>query len=334
MSEPIRIVHPTLYIVVPCYNEEAVLPESSVRFDAVLSDLISKSIVSSESKILFVNDGSRDRTWHLISEYAKNNPHFSGISLSKNRGHQNALLAGLLAAKDVADITVSIDADLQDDINAIYEMIDRYKQQKCDVVFGVRSARKTDTFFKRTTAQGFYRLMKKMGVDLVADHADYRLLSRRALESLSCYGEVNVFLRGLVCDIGYKTDIVYYERNERFAGESKYPLKKMLDFAFQGISSFSVSPIRFITGAGFVISILSILAMLYALISMAVGKVMPGWTSLLISIWFLGGVQLLSVGLIGEYVGKIYLETKRRPKYFIQDTVGLQTKGADENASD
>lgn len=334
MSEPIRIIHPTLYIVVPCYNEEAVLPESSKQFDAVLSDLISKNIVSSESKILFVNDGSRDRTWQLISEYAKKNPHFAGISLSKNRGHQNALLAGLLQAKDVADITVSIDADLQDDINAIYEMIDRYKQHKCDVVFGVRSARKTDTFFKRTTAQGFYRLMKKMGVDLVADHADYRLLSRRALESLSCYQEVNVFLRGLVCDIGYKTDIVYYERNERFAGESKYPLKKMLDFAFQGISSFSVSPIRFITGAGFLISLISILAMLYALISMAVGKVMPGWTSLLISIWFLGGVQLLSVGLIGEYVGKIYLETKRRPKYFIQDSIGLKTKDADKNASD
>lgn len=332
MSEPKRIVHPTLYIVVPCYNEEAVLPESAKQFDSVLTDLISKSIIAEDSKILFVNDGSRDKTWLLIQEYSKQNSHFQGISLAKNKGHQNALLAGLMTAKEFCDIAVSIDADLQDDINAIYEMIQKYKQNKCDIVFGVRSARKTDTFFKRTTAQGFYKLMKGMGVDLVFDHADYRLLSKRALEALSQYQEVNVFLRGLVCDLGYKTDVVYYERNERFAGESKYPLKKMIDFAFQGISSFSVSPIRLITGSGFVISVCSVFAMLYALISLAVGKVMPGWTSLLISIWFLGGVQLLSIGLIGEYVGKIYLETKQRPKYLIAEDTGFRQKDADTDA--
>ena len=323
MTEPKKIIPPVLYIVVPCYNEEEVLPESSKQFDAVLSDMISKQIVSSDSKILLVNDGSKDRTWQLIEKFSKENPHFAGISLSQNRGHQNALLAGLMTAKEHADITVSLDADLQDDINAVYEMVEKYKQNHCEIVFGVRSERKTDTFFKRATAQGFYKLMKGLGVKLIADHADYRLMSKRALESLSQYREVNLFLRGLVCDLGYKTDVVYYKRNERFAGESKYPLKKMLAFAFQGISSFSVSPIRFITGAGFLVSIASVLAVLYALISLAFGKVIPGWTSLLISIWFLGGIQLLSIGLIGEYIGKIYLETKARPPYFIDKEIGL-----------
>lgn len=323
MTEVKHIVPPVLYLVVPCYNEEEVLPQSSQQFDAVLTDLISKQIVSSDSKILLINDGSKDRTWQLIEQFSKENPHFAGISLSRNRGHQNALLAGLMTAKQFADITISIDADLQDDINAVYEMVEKYKQNHCDIVFGVRSERKTDTFFKRATAQGFYKVMQKMGVKLVADHADYRLMSRRALEALSKYRESNLFLRGLVCELGYKTDVVYYKRAERAAGESKYPLKKMLSFAFQGISSFSVSPIRWITGLGFIVSATSIAAMLYALISLACGSVMPGWTSLLISIWFLGGLQLLSIGLIGEYIGKIYLETKERPRFLIEKFSGL-----------
>ena len=323
MTDPINMPEPILYIVVPCYNEEEVLPESSKQFDAVLTDLISQKIVSSESKILFVNDGSKDQTWSLIERFAKENPHFTGISLAHNRGHQNALLAGLMAAKKLADITVSLDADLQDDIHAIYEMIEKYKQNHCDILFGVRSERKTDTFFKRATAQSFYKIMQKMGVNLVSNHADYRLMSKRALEALSQYKEVNLFLRGLVCELGFQTDVVYYKRNERFAGKSKYPLKKMLSFAFQGISSFSVSPIRFITVLGFIVSFVSILAVIYALISLGIGKVIRGWTSLLISIWFLGGLQLLSIGLIGEYIGKIYLESKGRPRYHIDKAVGF-----------
>ncbi len=329
MSEPKKIVHPTLYIVVPCYNEEEVLPESSKQFDAVLSDLISKNIVASDSKILFVNDGSKDRTWYLIDQFSKENPHFAGISLARNKGHQNALFAGLMTAKKYADITVSLDADLQDDINAVYEMIEKYKQNHCDVVFGVRSERKTDSWFKRSTAQGYYKIMKFMKVDLVSDHADYRLMSRRALEALAQYGEVNLFLRGLVRDLGFKSDVVYYKRSERFAGESKYPLKKMLSFAFQGISSFSVSPIRWITGAGMLVSLCSVFAVLYALISLIFGNVIPGWTSLLISIWFLGGLQLLSIGLIGEYIGKMYLETKKRPRYFVAKQVGIPEDSQD-----
>ena len=314
---------PVLYIVVPCYNEEEVLPESAKQFYKALSDMIEKDLVSPESKILFVNDGSKDKTWELIEQYAAKNSLFAGVCLAKNRGHQNALMAGLNTARNYADITVTIDADLQDDINAIYEMVEKYTKEKCDVVFGVRSERKTDSFFKRTTAQGFYKLMKWMGVDVVYNHADYRLMSRRAVDSLMEYQEVNLFLRGIVSDLGYKSDIVYYKRNERFAGESKYPLKKMLAFAFQGISSFSISPIRLITSLGFLVSLGSIVAIIYALISLAFGTVMPGWTSLLMSVWLLGGLQLLSIGLIGEYIGKIYLEAKRRPLYFIAQSAGL-----------
>ncbi|MBO5408495.1 MAG: glycosyltransferase family 2 protein [Clostridia bacterium] len=314
---------PVLYIVVPCYNEEEVLPESAKQFYLALSDMMEKQMISTNSKILFVNDGSKDRTWEFIEKYSNSSPVFSGISLAKNRGHQNALLAGLNTARKHADIVVSIDADLQDDIHAIYEMVEKYKNDHCDVVFGVRSERKTDTFFKRTTAQGFYKLMQWMGVDVIYNHADYRLMSRRALDSLMQYKEVNLFLRGIVSDLGYKTDVVYYKRNERFAGESKYPLKKMLAFAFQGISSFSISPIRLITATGFLVSAASVLAVLYALVSLIFGQVMPGWTSLLISIWFLGGLQLLSIGLIGEYIGKIYLETKARPPYLIEKEAGL-----------
>ncbi len=314
---------PVLYIVVPCYNEEEVLPESAKQFYKALSDMIEKRLVAPNSKILFVNDGSRDKTWELIEKYAKSSPLFSGISLAKNRGHQNALMAGLETARNYADITVTIDADLQDDIGAIYEMVEKYRNEECDVVFGVRSERKTDSFFKRTTAQGFYKLMKWMGVDVVYNHADYRLMSRRAVDALMEYKEVNLFLRGIVSDIGYKTDVVYYKRNERFAGESKYPLKKMLSFAFQGISSFSISPIRLITTLGILVSIGSIIAIIYALISLACGTAIAGWTSLVMSVWLLGGLQLLSIGLIGEYIGKIYMEAKRRPLYFIAKAEGL-----------
>ncbi len=321
---------PVLYIVVPCYNEEEVLPESAKQFYGALSDMIEKRLVASTSKILFVNDGSRDKTWKLIEKYAKSSPLFAGVSLAKNRGHQNALMAGLETARNYADITVTIDADLQDDIGAIYEMVEKYKNEECDVVFGVRSERKTDSFFKRTTAQGFYKMMKWMGVDVVYNHADYRLMSKRAVDSLMEYKEVNLFLRGIVSDIGYKTDVVYYKRNERFAGESKYPLKKMLSFAFQGISSFSISPIRLITTLGIVVSVGSLIAILYALISLICGTAIAGWTSLLISVWFLGGLQLLSIGMIGQYIGKIYMEAKRRPLYFIGKTAGL-TKDSKEN---
>jgi len=314
---------PILYIVVPCYNEEAVLGESSKQFLAVLYDMIAKNIISDGSKILFVNDGSKDKTWPIILELSKKDRHFSGLCLSKNRGHQNALLAGLMAAKNYADITISIDSDLQDDINAVYEMVEKYKNEGCEIVFGVRSKRDNDSFFKRFSAHSFYRLMKAMGVDIVFDHADYRLLSKKALEALAEYEEVNIFLRGLVCDLGYKTANVYYERNERFAGKSKYPLRRMLSFAFQGISSFSISPIRMITALGFLMSILSLPATLYALTSLVIGRAMAGWTSLLISIWFIGGVQLLSIGLIGEYIGKIYIETKHRPKYIISEKTNL-----------
>ena len=315
---------PILYIVVPCYNEEAVLGESSKQFLNVLSDMIEKSIISDKSKILFVNDGSKDKTWQIIEELTQNNKHFSGISLSKNRGHQNALLAGLMTAKNYADVTISIDSDLQDDINAVYEMMEKYKNEACEIVFGVRSKREIDTFFKRFSAQSFYKLMKSIGVSIVYNHSDYRLLSKKALEALAEYNEVNIFLRGLVCDLGYKTAEVFYERQERFAGESKYPLRKMLSFAFQGISSFSISPIRLITTLGFIMSILSIFATIYALISLLLGIAMPGWTSLLISIWFIGGIQILSIGLIGEYIGKIYLETKHRPKYIISEKLNLE----------
>jgi glycosyltransferase involved in cell wall biosynthesis len=310
--------NPILYIVVPCYNEEEVLPESAKRFLSVLDDMAEKNIISRDSKILFVNDGSRDKTWEIIEALTDRNSLFAGISLAKNRGHLNAGSDGLMAAKSVCDITVSIDADLQDDINAVYGMVEKYKKDNCDIVFGVRSKRAADTFFKRFTAQGFYKLMKSMGVDIVFDHADYRLMSKRALEALSEYSEANVFLRGLVRDLGYKTAEIYYERNERFAGESKYPLKKMLSFAFQGISSFSISPIRLITGLGLIMSVISVIAAVYAIASWFTGNTLPGWASLIISIWFIGGLQLLSIGLIGEYIGKIYLETKRRPKYIIE----------------
>ncbi|MBP5152680.1 MAG: glycosyltransferase family 2 protein [Lachnospiraceae bacterium] len=307
-----------LAIVVPCYNEEEVLKICSEALRGVLDDLIGKGKIASDSFVLFVNDGSKDKTWELIEEEHKLFPgKIKGVKLAGNVGHQFALTAGLVTAKDMCDVSVSIDADLQDDVAVIEEMIDKFHEGK-DIVYGVRKKRKTDTFFKRVTAQGFYKFMNLMGVKSVYNHADFRLMSKRALENFSEYKETNLFLRGIVPLIGYETDCVYYDRKERVAGESKYPLKKMLALAFNGISSFSVKPITMITGLGVVIIFLSICAAVYALVSYFLGHVEPGWTSLILSIWFLGGVQLLSIGLIGQYVGKTYIESKHRPRYNIE----------------
>lgn len=307
----------TLKIVVPCYNEEEVLPETSKRLRQKLEDLIAQGTITPQSRILLVNDGSKDRTWELICGLHQECELFEGIKLAHNRGHQNALLAGLMTAKESADVTISMDADLQDDINAIDRFLEEY-YNGCDIVYGVRNSRETDTFFKRTTAQGFYKLMSFMGADVVYNHADYRLMSRRALEGLSQFGEVNMFLRGIVPMIGYKTATVEYSRGERFAGESKYPLSKMLNFAMDGITSLSVRPIRFITLLGFLLFSISILMLLYFLIRHFTGHTVAGWTSIVVSVWAIGGLQLLAIGVIGEYLGKIYLETKHRPKFIIE----------------
>ncbi len=307
-----------LAIVVPCYNEEEVLNIAAKALRDVLDDLVNKGKIAKDSFILFVNDGSKDRTWELIEAEHKEHPvQVRGVKLAGNVGHQFALTAGLVTAKDLCDVTVSIDADLQDDVAVIEEMIDKY-HEGCDIVYGVRKERKTDTFFKRTTAQGFYKLMSMMGVKTVYNHADFRLMSKRAVEEFSKYKETNLFLRGMVPLIGYKTDSVYYDRKERVAGESKYPLKKMLALAFNGISSFSVKPISMILGVGFFIIAFSVLAAIYALFSYFTGHVVPGWTSLMLSIWFLGGIQLLAIGLVGQYIGKIYIEVKQRPRYNIE----------------
>lgn len=306
-----------LYVVVPCYNEEAVLHETAKRLSEKLGEMKSKNAISDASRILFVDDGSKDKTWQIIETLHGENDMFSGLKLAHNRGHQNALLAGLMTAKDLADCVVSMDADLQDDINALDEFVAKFKDG-CDVVYGVRNKRETDTFFKRTTALGFYKFMKILGVDVVSNHADYRLMSKRALDALSEYKEVNLFLRGIVPLIGYRSDYVYYDRHERFAGESKYPLKKMLNFAFDGITSFSVKPLRIIANLGFFISILSIFGLLYAFISKIAGVAVPGWTALIVSIWLLGGIQLLSLGICGEYIGKIYSEVKGRPRFRVE----------------
>ncbi|MBC8570524.1 glycosyltransferase family 2 protein [Oscillospiraceae bacterium NSJ-54] len=308
---------PVLYIVVPCYNEQEVLHETAKRLTAKLQDLISRQKIASDSRMLFVNDGSRDATWEIIEELCQDNGLVCGIKLSRNRGHQNALLAGLMTAKELCDCAISMDADLQDDIEAVDKFLEQYAAG-CDVVYGVRSKRDTDTFFKRNSARGFYKFMKALGVDIVEDHADYRLLSRRALEGLSEFDEVNLFLRGIVPLIGFKSGTVTYERHERFAGESKYPLKKMLAFAFDGITSFSVKPIRLITTLGFVIFFVSILVLLYSLIVWLLGKTVTGWTTLAASIWLIGGIQLLCLGVIGEYIGKIYGEVKHRPRFIIE----------------
>ena len=306
-----------LAIVVPCYNEEEVLKISSEALRAVLDDLVEKKKIAKDSFVLFVNDGSKDKTWELIQEEHKKYEQIKGVNLAKNVGHQYALTAGLMTAKDMCDVTVSIDADLQDDTSVIEDMIDKY-HDGCDIVYGVRNSRKKDTFFKRTTAQGYYKLMDTMGVKTVYNHADFRLMSKRSLEAFSEYKETNLYLRGMVPLLGYKTDCAYYERKERVAGESKYPLKKMLALAFEGISSFSTKPIDMITVLGFGIIFLSVIAAVYAFVSYFMGNVEAGWTSLILSIWFLGGVQLLSIGLIGKYIGKIYTEVKHRPRYNIE----------------
>lgn len=306
-----------LYLVIPCYNEEAVLHETAKQLLEKMNSMFDRGMISRESKIMFVNDGSRDKTWEIIQELHESNPIYSGVKLSRNKGHQNALLAGLMTAKEKADMTISLDADLQDDVDVIDKMVEKYYEGN-DVVYGVRSARDTDTFFKKFTAEGFYKIMQAMGVEIVFNHADYRLMSKRALEGLSEFREVNLFLRGIVPLIGYKSDIVTYERHERFAGESKYPLKKMLAFATDGITSFSIKPIRMITTCGFLIFAISILMLLYFLVVHFMGKTVHGWTSTIVSIWAIGGLQLLAIGIVGEYIGKIYLETKARPKYIIE----------------
>lgn len=309
-------MQPILYLVVPCYNEEEVLPETVHRLTDKLDNMTKGGIISGDSRMIFVDDGSKDKTWQLIEAFHKENPYVCGLKLSRNRGHQNALLAGLMHAKEPADCVISLDADLQDDVDAIDRFVEKYTEG-CDVVYGVRNKRETDTFFKRTTARGFYTFMKKMGVDVVYDHADYRLMSRRALEALAEYKEVNLFLRGLVPLIGFKSDYVYYDRAERFAGESKYPLKKMLHFAIDGITSFSVKPLTIISNLGICISVLSVIGLLYALISYFTHHAVAGWTAIVCSIWLLGGIQLLCIGVLGEYIGKIYAEVKGRPRFII-----------------
>lgn len=308
-----------LYIVVPCYNEEAVLPETSKRLLEKYKELTEEKLISEESRIVFVNDGSKDSTWEIISRLHDENIIFSGINLSKNKGHQNAVMAGLMTVKDRCDIAITLDADLQDDINAIDEMVKKYHSGN-DVVYGVRSSRKTDTFFKRFTAESFYKFMKIMGVDVVFNHADFRLMSNRVLDALSEYKEFNLFLRGIIPQIGFKSDCVYYERHERFAGESKYPLKKMLSFAVDGITSFSVKPLKIIANTGIIISALSIIAFLWVFIGHFVSNSATalGWPSIMCSIWFLVGLQIFFLGIIGEYIGKIYSEAKGRPRYVIQ----------------
>ena len=310
----------TLYIVVPCYNEEEVLPETSRRLRAKLEQLMAAGTISRKSRVLYVNDGSKDRTWELISRLHEACPLFCGVDLTRNRGHQNALLAGLMTAKDRADMVISMDADLQDDVDAVDAMVDKFLEG-VDIVYGVRSSRKRDTFFKRTTAEGFYRVMNAMGAETVFNHADYRLMSRRALEGLAQFKEVNLFLRGIVPMIGYRTDTVEYERGERFAGESKYPLKKMLSFAMEGITSLSVKPLRMITGLGFLIFLVSLVMIVYNIVRWAMGATVTGWASLACSIWLIGGLILLSLGVVGEYIGKIYLESKGRPRFLIRQVL-------------
>ncbi len=307
-----------LYLAIPCYNEEEVLRDSAGKLLNKYNSLMEQNKITPDSKIVFIDDGSKDRTWEIIQELHEKNPVYQGIKLSRNRGHQNALLCGLMTLKDKADAVISIDADLQDDINAFDEMLEKF-ENGCDVVYGVRSKRETDTFFKRFTAEAFYKILNKMGAKVIFNHADFRLMSRRALNAFSQYKETNIFLRGMVPLVGYKSDIVTYERFERLAGESKYPLKKMLALAWEGVTSLSIQPIRMITWLGAIIFIISIIMIIYSLISLIAGTAVSGWASTLCSIWALGGLQLLAIGIIGEYIGKIYLEAKRRPRFIVEE---------------
>lgn len=312
-----------LYIVIPCYNEQDVIKETAKRIGSLFDQLIHEGWIDRESKIVFVNDGSKDMTWNIIEELSKMNPYYAGINLSRNVGHQNALLAGLMTVKHLVDVTISMDADLQDDINVLVDFLKKYNNG-ADIVYGVRSSRKTDTFFKRFTGESFYKIMKILGVKIVYNHADYRLMSQRALYGLGEFKEVNVFLRGIVPMIGYKSDIVYYERHERYAGKSKYPLRKMLALAFEGISSMSTKMIRIISVLGLSLFFVSLCMLVYFFGMYFSGKeIQPGWSSLFVSIWALGGLQLLSIGIVGEYIGKIYLETKARPRYIVEQTLNL-----------
>lgn len=320
----------TLYIVVPCYNEEEVLPEASKRLKEKLLQMVSDNLIGNQSKILFVDDGSKDKTWEIISELHNSDEIFSGIKLTRNQGHQNALLAGLMTAMNLSDVTISIDADLQDDINCLDDFITQYNDG-CDIVYGVRSDRRTDSAFKRLSAQGFYAVLRKSGVDVVYNHADCRLMSKRALEGLSSFREANLFLRGIVPLIGYKTGTVEYVRGERLAGESKYPLKKMLSFAWDGISSFSIRPIRLITVLGLLVFVLSFAFLIYAVIRYFTGQFDLWWTMLIVSIWMFGGLQLLALGVIGDYIGRIFTEVKARPKYIIEQILDSADAKKGEN---
>ena len=319
-----------LYMVLPCYNEEEVLHETAKRLKEKYQALMNADKISKKSRIVFVNDGSKDKTWSIIQELHETDKMFSGVNLSRNRGHQNALLAGLMTVKECADMVISMDADLQDDINVVDAMVEEYYKGN-DVVYGARSKRETDTFFKRFTAESFYKLTNSLGGEVVFNHADCRLMSKRALEGLAKYKEVNLFLRGIVPMIGYPSSIVTYERNERFAGESKYPLKKMLSFAMEGITSLSVKPIRFVTIGGVFVSLISVCMMVYTLVRYFMGATVPGWSSILISVWLIGGIQMIALGVIGEYIGKIYMETKERPRFIVErfindENIEIKTK--------
>lgn len=307
-----------LYIAVPCYNEEAVLPDSAVKLRDKLRAMMSDGLISDDSRIVFIDDGSADATWRIITELHESDSIYSGIKLSRNRGHQNALMCGLMTLKDEADAVISIDADLQDDIGVFDEMVKKY-ESGCDVVYGVRSKRETDTFFKRFTAEGYYKVLDRMGAKVIFNHADFRLMSRRALQAFAEFHETNLFLRGLVPMVGYKSDIVTYERSERLAGESKYPLKKMLALAWEGITSLSTKPIKMITRLGIIMLVISLIMLIYTLIRYFMGATNTGWASLMVSIWAIGGLQMLAIGIIGEYIGKIYLESKHRPRFIVEE---------------
>lgn len=309
---------PRLIIVIPCYNEQEVLPITAPQFLAKINQLAAEGLISGDSRVMFVNDGSKDDTWNIIQQLADQDEHYIGIAQSRNRGHQNAVLAGLMEAKDMCDITISIDCDGQDDINAMDEMVKAYLEG-CEIVYGVRSKRDTDTFFKRFTAESFYKLLNSMGAEVVFNHADYRLISSRALQELAKFKEVNIFLRGMVPLVGFKSTSVYYERSERAAGKSHYPLSKMLALAFDGITSLSIKPIKTIIGMGVIVAFISFIGIIWAVVEAILGKTVMGWASTTCIICFLSGVQLISVGVIGEYIGKIYMEVKQRPRYIISD---------------
>ncbi|MCI8777582.1 MAG: glycosyltransferase family 2 protein [Bacilli bacterium] len=319
-----------LYLVIPCYNEEDVLAETKDRLKIKMTNLIKNKVISAHSKVVFVNDGSIDNTWNLILDFHKKDKLFTGINLSRNRGHQNALLAGLMTVKDDADMVITLDCDLQDDIDVIDKFIEEYKIGN-DIVYGVRKSRKKDTFFKRNSALMLYKLMRLLGIEIIYNHADYRLMSKRAIIELEKFREVNLFLRGIVPLIGYKYSIVYYDRQERFAGKSKYSLKKMLSFALDGITSFTIKPIRFIVLLGFVIFLISIMMLIYTLIRHFSGQTIIGWSSVMTSVWAIGGLQLFSIGIIGEYIGKIYLETKARPRYIIEEYLSDKKRNQNSN---